>query len=127
MNRSRLAQLGGRLWQGDISGPGNAKATRVQAAWLKAIQPEAHKLAIRMVGAKARRILSPEHPGAGCGQKPDISLLRDGCEDALLRRRTDRQGKVVVWPRLVAFCSGGFSEFLSGIQRDGDKNVAVSG
>ena len=62
MNASRLERLGGRFWQGDI-GRG-AKGQRVQDAWVRGIKPEAYKLAIRMVGAKPRRIMSPGQQAA---------------------------------------------------------------
>ena len=57
MNRSRLETLGGRVWQGDISRGANGR--RVQDAWVRGISPDAFKLAIRLVGAKPRRVLSP--------------------------------------------------------------------
>jgi hypothetical protein len=57
MNRTRLQRLGGVCWQGDI-GP-NSKGRRVQDASVRGIRPAAYRLASRMVGAKARRILSP--------------------------------------------------------------------
>ena len=53
----RLAQLGGTPWQGDISH--DAKGRRVQDAWVRGIRPEAYKLAIRLVAAKPRRVMSP--------------------------------------------------------------------
>jgi hypothetical protein len=62
MNQSRLAELGGTFWQGDI-GRGD-KGRRVQDAWVRGIRPEAHRLAIRMVGAKARREMSPKQKAA---------------------------------------------------------------
>jgi hypothetical protein len=51
MNRSKLAELGGTLWMGDIS-------DGVQDAWVKGISPEKIPQALRLVGAKRRRILS---------------------------------------------------------------------
>jgi hypothetical protein len=57
MNRSRLAALGGTLWQGDISR--GAKGRRVQDAQVRGIKPEAHRLAIELVAAKQRRVMSP--------------------------------------------------------------------
>jgi hypothetical protein len=56
MQQSRLEQLGGTVWQGDISQ--DAKGRRVQDAWVRGIRPEAYKLAIRLVGAKPRRAMS---------------------------------------------------------------------
>jgi hypothetical protein len=44
MKRSRLAELGGTVWQGDI-GRG-AKGRRVQDAWVRSIRPGAYRLAI---------------------------------------------------------------------------------
>jgi hypothetical protein len=57
MNRSRLAALGGRLWPGDSSRGANGR--QVQDAWVRGIKPEAYRLAIALVGAKQRRIMSP--------------------------------------------------------------------
>jgi len=57
MNRSRLETLGGRVWQGDISRGANGR--RVQDAAVRGIPPEGYRLAIRLVGAKPRRIMSP--------------------------------------------------------------------
>jgi hypothetical protein len=57
MLQSRMAALGGRLWQGD-KGIG-ANGRQVQDAWARGIKPEAYQLAIRLVGAKQRRIMSP--------------------------------------------------------------------
>jgi hypothetical protein len=57
MMRSRLEKLGGKVWQGDI-GRGD-KGRRVQDAWAGGIRTEAYKLAIRLVGAKQRRVMSP--------------------------------------------------------------------
>jgi hypothetical protein len=57
MMHSRLARLGGTLWQGDISQ--GAKGQRVQDARVRGIQSEAYNLAIRLVGAKRRRAMSP--------------------------------------------------------------------
>jgi hypothetical protein len=57
MMQSRLAELGGRVWQGDIGR--DARGRRVQDAWVRGIRPEAYKLAVRLVGAKQRRIMSP--------------------------------------------------------------------
>jgi len=56
MNASRLERLGGRFWQGDIGR--DPKGRRVQDAWVRGIKPEAYKLPIRMVCAKARRVMS---------------------------------------------------------------------
>jgi hypothetical protein len=57
MMSSRLAKLGGTFWQGDISH--GTKGRRVQDASVRGIRPEAYKLAIRLVGAKQRRVMSP--------------------------------------------------------------------
>jgi hypothetical protein len=57
MNKSRLAELDGTFWQGDIGT--DAKGRRVQDAWVRGIRPEAYELAIRLVGAKRRRVMSP--------------------------------------------------------------------
>jgi hypothetical protein len=57
IHHCRLAQLGGTLWQGDISH--GAKGRRVQDAWVRCIRPEAYTPAIRLVGAKPRRGMSP--------------------------------------------------------------------
>ncbi|PWU04166.1 MAG: hypothetical protein C5B51_17345 [Terriglobia bacterium] len=67
MNRTRLQSLGAICWQGDIGS--NTKGRRVQDAWVRGIGPEAYRLAIRMVGAKARRIMSP-------GQKAALERAR---------------------------------------------------
>jgi len=58
MKQSRLEPLGETFWQGDIGR--NAKGRRVQDAWVRGIRPAAYGLAIRMVGAKARRVMSRE-------------------------------------------------------------------
>jgi hypothetical protein len=57
MMQSRLAKLSATVWQGDIGR--NSKGRRVQDAWVRGIQPDAYNLAIRLVGAKLRRVLSP--------------------------------------------------------------------
>ena len=57
MKPSNLATLGGSFWQGDISP--DAKGRRVQDARVKGIRPEAFEQAMRLVGAKRRRVLSP--------------------------------------------------------------------
>jgi hypothetical protein len=62
MMRSRLAKLGGRLWQGDISS--DARGKGVQDASVRGIRPEAYKLAIQLVGAKPRRVMSPAQRAA---------------------------------------------------------------
>src|SRR5215469_16985416 len=62
MKKSRLADLGREVWQGDIS-PGD-RGRRVQDAWVRGIEPEAYRLAIRLVGAKSRRIMSPQQTAA---------------------------------------------------------------
>jgi hypothetical protein len=56
MNRSRLEQLGGRVWQGDIDRGANGR--RVQDAWVRGIRPDVYKLAVRLVGVKPRRVMS---------------------------------------------------------------------
>jgi len=56
MRQSRLAQLGGTCWQSDISRRGGR---REQDAFVRGIRPEAYGLAIRLVGAKRRRVMSP--------------------------------------------------------------------
>jgi hypothetical protein len=56
MMPSNLAKLGGTIWQGDISADDKG---RVQDAWVRGIRPEAYELAIRLVGAKRRRVMSP--------------------------------------------------------------------
>jgi hypothetical protein len=62
MNASRLESLGGRFWQGDIGRGANGR--RVQDAWVRGIKPQAYKLAIRMIGAKARRVMTPGQQAA---------------------------------------------------------------
>jgi hypothetical protein len=57
MNKSRLVKLGGTFWQGDIST--DVKGRRLQDTWVRGIRPEAYELAIRLVGAKRRRVMSP--------------------------------------------------------------------
>jgi hypothetical protein len=57
MNKSRLVKLGGPFWQGYISA--DAKGRRLQDTWVRGIRPEAYELAIRLVGAKRRRVMSP--------------------------------------------------------------------
>ena len=42
MKQSRLAELGGTVWQGDIGS--GAKGRRVQDAWVRGIKPQAYKL-----------------------------------------------------------------------------------
>jgi hypothetical protein len=59
MNRSRLVELGGKLRMGDISV--NQNGRRVQDAWVKGISPDQVQLALPLVGAKRRRILSATH------------------------------------------------------------------
>jgi hypothetical protein len=58
IKRDKLVALGGRMWQGDVS---LKNGRRVQDAWVKGIQPKAYTAAIRLVGAAAKRELSPEH------------------------------------------------------------------
>jgi hypothetical protein len=53
----QLKELGGTRWQGDISR--GATGRRMQDAWVRGIKPEAYGLAIRLVGARAKRIMSP--------------------------------------------------------------------
>jgi hypothetical protein len=48
---------GGSFWQGDIGR--DARGRRVQDAWALSIRPAAYKQAIRLVGAKQRRTMSP--------------------------------------------------------------------
>ena len=62
MNKSRLVKLGGTFWQGDISA--DAKGRRLQDAWVRGIRPDAYELAIRLVGAKRRRVMSPAQRAA---------------------------------------------------------------
>jgi hypothetical protein len=62
MKQSRLEALGGIFCQGDIGR--NAKGRRVQDAWVRGIRPGAYRLAFRMVGAKARRVMSPRQTAA---------------------------------------------------------------
>ena len=62
MNKSRLVKLGATFWQGDISL--DAKGRRVQDAWVQGIPPESYQLAIRLVGAKRRRVMSPAQRAA---------------------------------------------------------------
>lgn len=58
--KSRWAALGGKLWMGDISQhPKTGK--RVQDVKITGIPLKNAKLAIRMVRAKTKRILSEEH------------------------------------------------------------------
>ena len=57
VKRSRLQSLGKMFWQGDIGR--DAKGRRVQDAWVRGIRPEAYGLTIRLVRAKARRVMSP--------------------------------------------------------------------
>jgi hypothetical protein len=56
MMRSTLAELGGKLWQGDISR--DRRGRSVQDAWVRGILPDKIPLALRLIGAKRRRILS---------------------------------------------------------------------
>jgi hypothetical protein len=81
MMQSRLAELGGTIWQGDIGR--DAHGRRVQDAWVRAIRPEAYKLAIRLVGAKQRRIMSPAQREAlekarGASPLIPIRTVQDG-------------------------------------------------
>ena len=62
MNKSRLVKLGGTFWQGDIST--DVKGRRLQDTWVRGIRPEAYELAIRLVGAKRRRVMSPAQRAA---------------------------------------------------------------
>ena len=57
MNKKRLEELGGRLWMGDIS-PHPKTGRRVQDVKVIGILADKHKQAIRMVGAKQKRIIS---------------------------------------------------------------------
>jgi hypothetical protein len=54
--------LGGSFWQGSIGRYANGR--RIQDAWVHGIRKEAYKLAIRMVGVKARRVMSPAQMAA---------------------------------------------------------------
>ena len=45
------------LWQGEIRR--DARGWRVQDAWVRGIRPGAYRQAIRLVGAKQRRVMSP--------------------------------------------------------------------
>jgi hypothetical protein len=56
IHHCRLAQLGGTLWQGDISK--GAKGRRVQDAWVRGISGDKIPDAIRLVGAKRKRRIS---------------------------------------------------------------------
>ena len=56
MSKKKLAELGGKLWMGDKSR--DQQGTRRQDVEITGIPPEKHPQAIRIVGAKARRILS---------------------------------------------------------------------
>jgi hypothetical protein len=56
INRSRLEQLGGKLWMGDISP--NAHGRRVQDVKIAGIRPERYAPAIRLTGAKRKREMS---------------------------------------------------------------------
>jgi hypothetical protein len=62
MKQSRLETLGGSFWQGSIGRDANGR--RRQDAWVRGIRPEAYRLAIRMVAAKARRVMSPRQIAA---------------------------------------------------------------
>jgi hypothetical protein len=73
MNQSRLANLGGTLWQGDIGRDANGR--RVQDAWVRGIRPESYKLAIRLVGAKSRRTVSPAQRAALAKARLASSLI----------------------------------------------------
>jgi hypothetical protein len=81
MKQSRLETLGGSFWQGSIGR--DAKGRRVQDAWVRGIRPEAYRLAIRMVGAKARRVMSP-------GQKAALEKARLASPLIPLRTVQDR-------------------------------------
>lgn len=62
MHRSRLAELGGSFWQGETGR--DARGRRVQDAWVRGIKPAAYRQAIRLVGAKQRRVMSPPQMAA---------------------------------------------------------------
>jgi len=84
MLRSRLDKLGGKVWQGDI-GRG-AKGQRAQDAWVSGIQPEAYNLAIRLVGVKKRRAMSPAQNAALEKARRASSLISSRTvEDGTLR------------------------------------------
>jgi hypothetical protein len=83
MNASRLERLGARFWQGDIGRGANGR--RVQDAWVRGIKPEAYKVAIRMVDAKARRVISP-------GQRAALEKAR--LASPLIPARTVQDGSL---------------------------------
>jgi hypothetical protein len=62
MKKATLESLGGRSWQGDISR--DARGRRVQDAWVKGIAQESYALAVRLVGAKPRHIMTPARRAA---------------------------------------------------------------
>ena len=66
MKKNRLEELGGRLWMGDIS-PHPKTGRRVQDVKVIGILADKHNQAIRLVGAKRKRILSE-------GQKAVLNL-----------------------------------------------------
>ena len=79
MRASRLAALGGRWWQGDISFDGTGR--RVQDAWVRGMSRDKIGDAIRLVGAKRKRKLSPAQRASlekACG------ALRQGHKSGLL-------------------------------------------
>jgi len=57
-HQSRWAALGGKLWMGDIGSTG--RGHRVQDVKITGIPPENAKAAIRIIRARAKRLLSPE-------------------------------------------------------------------
>ena len=64
----------GRFWQGSIGRDANGR--RVQDSWVRGIRPEAYKLAIRMVGVKARRVMSPAQMAALAKARLASPLIR---------------------------------------------------
>ena len=72
--RSRWAALGGKLWTGDIS-PHPKTGRRAQDVKITGIPLENARLAIRMAGCKAKRILS-EAQRAALTKAQDASPLR---------------------------------------------------
>jgi hypothetical protein len=57
MKPARLADLGGKVWQGSVSR--DAKGKRVQDAAVRDIPFENCQLALRLAGVKRRRVATP--------------------------------------------------------------------
>jgi hypothetical protein len=79
MNRSKLAQLGGKLWMGDIGR--NREGRRVQDVKITGVSPEKISHATRLVGAKTRRVLSEAEQKArrkGYAASPLFSVRSQG-------------------------------------------------